>query len=292
MFRKQYKDIKITPESKIVIGLGDSFTQGKGASSIENWEKFNWDLKSYEKDSNTIFEDYENSWVNQLCKHHLTDYIPVNFGLSGCGNRATVKQLYLHPELNLEMAKEKIVIFLLSGMERFDFVNRQFNDHHNFFAMWPNPWDKTSTNYELWKIYSEDIWDDKFGYIEMLLNIVEAQMWAKANNAKFVLGSAFRNDYQRKNFQKMFSDENTKKLVDVINWDNYVYPGGYPSFTDLLVHLEDRDDLLGGGFYAWSFEQEKMSPKQYFTKCGHPSFKGHKVIADELYKFIKYKKMT
>jgi hypothetical protein len=287
----QNNDLKITSESKIVIGLGDSFTQGRGSCSIETWERFNWDLKSYKKDPNVIFEDYENSWVNQLCKYHLTDYIPVNFGLTGCGNRATVKQLYLRPELNLEMAKEKIVIFLLTGMERFDFVNREFDDHRSFFSMWPNPWDKTATHYELWKIYSEDIWDDKFGYVEMLLNIAEAQMWAKANNAKFVLGSAFRNDYQRKNFQKMFSDENTKKLVDVINWDNYVYPGGYPSFTDLLVHLEDRDDLLGGGFYAWSFEQEKMSPKQYFTKCGHPSFKGHKVIADELYKFIKYKKM-
>ena len=291
MFRSQYDNIKITSESKIVIGLGDSFTQGQGSCSIETWERFNYDLKSIQSDPHVIFENYENSWVNQLCKYHLTDYIPINFGMSGCGNRATVKQLYLHPELNIESAKEKIVIFLLSGMERFDFVNRDFNDHHTFFAMWPNPWDETSTHKDLWKIYSESIWSDKFGYIELLLNISEAQMWAKANNAKFILGSAFRTDYQLSNFENIFTDDRTKSLVDIINWDNYIYPGGYPSFTDLLVHLEDRDDLFGYGFYGWAFSQEKMTPKQYFTKCGHPSFKGHKVIADELYEFIKTKNM-
>jgi hypothetical protein len=43
--------------------------------------------------------------------------------------------------------------------------------------------------------------NDNFGYMELLLNIVEAQMWAKANRAEFIFGSAFRNDYQRKNFE-------------------------------------------------------------------------------------------
>ena len=131
MYRWQYKDINITSESKIVIGLGDSFTQGQGACKNEIWEKHNYSFDSMYKHHETLVEEYKGSWVNQLCENHLTDYIPVNLGLRGCGNRAAVKELHLHPELNLERAKEKIVIFLLSGMERFDFVNRELEFIHN-----------------------------------------------------------------------------------------------------------------------------------------------------------------
>lgn len=289
MYRWQYNDIKITPESKIVIGLGDSFTQGQGACKNEIWEKHNYSFDSMYKQHETLVEEYNGSWVNQLCENHLTDFIPVNLGLRGCGNRAAVKELYLHPELKLETAKEKIVIYLLSGMERFDFVNREYNDHHHFFAMWPNPWDKGATNPTLWKTYAEDIWDDKFGYIEMLLNIVEAQTWAKAHNAKFILASAFRKDYQKENFQKILTREHERSLIDVIDWDNYFYPDGYSCFTDLLVHLEDRDDLLGGGFYGWAMGMDKMTPKGLFTKCSHPSHEGHRIMAERLYCRIRDK---
>jgi hypothetical protein len=42
-FRKN--QIKINKNSKILIGLGDSFTQGEGACSVDVWEKCDWDLK-------------------------------------------------------------------------------------------------------------------------------------------------------------------------------------------------------------------------------------------------------
>lgn len=290
MYRWQYKNINITKDSKILIGLGDSFTQGQGACKKEIWEKHNYSFDDMYKHQETLVEEYKGSWVNQLCENHLTDYIPINLGLRGCGNRAAVKELYLHPELKLETAKEKIVVFMLSGMERFDFLNRDFVDHHHFFAMWPNPWDKGATNKKLWEIYAEDIWSDKFGYIELLLNIAEAQSWAKANNAKFILVSAFRNDYKRESFKKVLTKINEINLVDVIDWDNYLSPGGYNCFTDLLVHLEDRDDLLNGGFYGWAMGHDKMTPKGLFTKCAHPSYEGHKIIAKTLYEFITKKR--
>ena len=67
---------KLNSESKVVIGIGDSFTQGQGACPVEIWEKYDWNLKnlpsSEEQNIDNIF--YENSWVNQLCKNHLTDY--------------------------------------------------------------------------------------------------------------------------------------------------------------------------------------------------------------------------
>ena len=45
MYRWQKENIKIDKDSKIIIGLGDSFTQGEGACSVDVWEKYNWDLK-------------------------------------------------------------------------------------------------------------------------------------------------------------------------------------------------------------------------------------------------------
>ena len=295
MYRKQYKDINITPESKIIIGLGDSFTQGQGACSLELWKKHNWKLKEMGQDPNVLDSEYEGSWVNQLYLNHLNDYIPINLGMRGCGNRAAVKELYLHPKLNLEIAKEKIVIFMLSGMERFDFINRDFSDHHHFFTMWPNPWDPSSTHKNLWEIYANDIWSNSFTIIELLLNIKEAETWCKANNAKLIITNAFRDDINRNSFLKLLR-ENVKNLdesiIDIIDWNNFFYPNGYGCFTDLLINLEGRNDLIGGGFYGWAMSFNEMTPKGFLTKCAHPSINGHKVIANELYNHIKLKYLT
>ena len=38
--------------SKIIIGLGDSFTQGQGACSNELYEKYDWDLNNVKKENN------------------------------------------------------------------------------------------------------------------------------------------------------------------------------------------------------------------------------------------------
>ena len=90
MYTWQEKKININEESKILIGLGDSFTQGHGACDIKIWDKYKWDdKKMYEEYFHDVVESgFNNSWVNQLCKNHLTDFIPINFGLSGRGNRA------------------------------------------------------------------------------------------------------------------------------------------------------------------------------------------------------------
>lgn len=298
MYKYQYKDINITPESKILIGLGDSFTQGQGACSENFWEKYDWDLKKMYKhpDIELLKSEYEGAWVNQLCKNYLTDYIPINFGLRGCGNRSTLKELYLHPKLNIELAKEKIVIYMLSGMERFDFVNKDYDDHHHFFAMWPNPWDKTTTSKKLWEAYAEDIWSEEFAVIELLLNIAELKTWCKANNAKLIISSAFRSDINEENFYRIlnYREDNKMSIKDlekIIDWNNFLYPRGYKCMTDMLIDMEGRKDLLGGGFYGWSMGMKEFSPNKYFTKCSHPSYYGHKEMAKSIYEYIIEKKL-
>jgi hypothetical protein len=291
MYRWQYKDANITKDSKIIIGLGDSFTQGQGACDVHIWEKYNWNLKEmqgkYEKD--ILPYEYEGSWVNQLCKNHMPNWTPINLGMRGCGNRATIKELYLHPELGIEKSKEKIVIFAITGLERFDFINKSFCDHHHFFAMWPSPWSDGVTNKKLWEAYYENIYDDRFAAIELLLNIQEVQTWCKAHNAKFILCSAFDNRLNKKHFIEHLENKNnhlTAELINLINWNDIFRPQGFENFTDMLVHHEKRDDLKGGGFYMWAHEQKQGTPEGYFTPCAHPSYKGHALIAKSIYDYI------
>jgi hypothetical protein len=289
---------------KILIGLGDSFTQGQGACSIELWESYDWDLgKSTEKDNfNLLKSFYENSWVNQLCKNHLTDYTPINLGMTGRGNRAAVKELYLHPELKMETTKEKIVIFMLTGMERFDFVHKELNQHIHFKTMWPSNLNDGEEG-GLWKEYLNHVYSEKSAVIELLLNITEAQTWCKANNAKLILTSAFSTDYNNETFyNKIRGDKNDSKnylydnvlyiqmLLASIEWDNYLRPGGYSCVADYLCHLENRDDLIGvessAKYYDYAYSSKKMSKGGYITPCAHPSIKGHSEIAKTMYDFI------
>ena len=90
-----------------IIGLGDSFTQGHGACSVELWEKSGWIVNSVPTTAlwDYQIQYYENSWVNQLCKNHLIDYVSINMGMNGRGNRAAGSELFLHPDLELEKIK-------------------------------------------------------------------------------------------------------------------------------------------------------------------------------------------
>ena len=294
---------KITPESKLIIGIGDSFTQGQGACSSDIWEKYNWDMNNVsdadEREIDTIF--YENSWVNQLCKNHLTDYTAINFGMVGRGNRAAVKQLSMHPAFKFHTIKEKIVIFMLTGMERFDFVHKNLNQHVHFKTMWPTDSYKGEDG-PLWNEYLNCVWSDRSATIELILNINEAQTWCKANNAKLILMSAFSTDYNSETFYKKIRGEKTKEnylydnvhylneLMSMINWDLYLKPDGYNCVADLLCHLEGRDDLIGvessAKYYDYAYSSKYMSAGGFITPCAHPSIEGHKEIARSIHDFI------
>jgi hypothetical protein len=290
MYKWQYEKANITEDSKIIIALGDSFTQGQGACKTTIWDRYNWDLKVMQTqvDSKILHHEYEGAWVNQLCKNHMPDWTPINLGLRGCGNRATVKELYLHPNLGIEKAKEKIVIFLATGLERFDFINNSFGDHHHFFAMWPNPWDPTATDRKLWEAYAENVYSNKFACIEFLLNVAEVKTWCKANNAKFMLCSAFDNRINKKFFEEHVPPYNRDfaGLSDIIDWDALVKFDEQSIATDMLMNLEGKLDMGQGAFYSWAREYERGTPKGYFTPCSHPSYKGHGEIARCFYEYI------
>lgn len=306
----KYDMIKpINKNSKIIIGLGDSFTEGHGACTDELWEKCNWNLDKLPEGTAMDYQKsfYENSWVHKLCKNHLTDYIPINLGMTGRGNRGAVKELYLHPELKMETAKEKIVIFMLSGYERYDFVHREFNQHIHYQTIWPRS-DKNLDKKDLWLAYGEHAYSDRVAIIEMLLCIAEVKMWCKANDAKLILTSAFRPDYKRDIFrEKILNDcecnggktpnylkeqkDYVDRMVNIIDWDDFLRPKGYYCFSDYLLHLEGKDDMINimssSLFYKLGQSLEKLSENGYITNCSHPSQKGHEEIAKVLYEHIK-----
>ncbi len=303
MYRWQKNKIKITEDSKILIGLGDSFTQGEGACSYETWEKYNWDLKKmsdkFLRDEINI-SNMENSWVHKICEKHLTDFIPINMGMTGRGNRGAVKELYLHPDLKLEIAKEKIVVFMITAMERFDFLHKYFFDHVHYYTMWPTAGNNDIEEKTLWEAYREFIFSDRSAILELLVTVAELKTWCKLNNATLILTSAFRPEYDFKYFyDNLRGDENNfmnesanyiGKLCDIIDWEEFLRPKGFNCMTDYLCHLEDREDLISEihstKYYDYAATLEKLSPKGYITKCAHPSYLGHEAIADVIYEHI------
>lgn len=303
MYYWQEKNLKIDKNSKILIGLGDSFTQGQGACSIDLWERYNWDQDYMNQEilTDVLESNYENSWVNKICKNYLTDFTPINFGMLGRGNRASTSELFLHPELNLEIAKEKIVVFMLSGRERFDFVHKNYAEHVHFKTIWPSL-NKNNSEYEFFKNYAENVYSEKSSIIELLLNISIVKNWCILNNAKLVLISGFERDINRQSFIDNIRGEDNydntmhrhldkiENLVDIVNWDTFLYPNTKSCVTDLLLTLENREDVivgkLGENFVSYTESFDKLSEHGYITKCSHPSYKGHEVISEIIYKHI------
>lgn len=275
--------------SKLFIGIGDSFTQGQGSVSDQIYQEYGREVyNSIHRLPIDKFER-ENSWVNVICRDYLDDFTPVNLGQKGRGNRASVKELYLN---DIDPNIEKIVVFALSGMERFDFPNRDetFKQFH-FYAMFPNPWDKNTTNATLWKAYADHVYSEQFCVIETMLNILEAQTWCKANNAKLVIVSAFDMRITKEYFISNLPGLK-KELVNEIHWDKFFYPQGYRTLMHMLIDKQENDfkyaTELAHGKYFDRYTKLKKSDG-YITPCAHPSEIGHKLIADVLYQHLEEK---
>jgi hypothetical protein len=269
--------------SKLFIGIGDSFTQGQGSVSEKTYAEYGREVynSTHRLPIDTL--ERENSWVNVVCKKHLSGYTPINLGEKGRGNRAAVKELYLN---NLDSESEKIVVFALSGMERFDFPQpgKNFESHH-FYAMFPNPWDKNATHASLWKAYSEHVYSEQFCVIETMLNIMEAQTWCKANNAKLLVVSAFDMRVTQKYFIENLPGSK-KDLVNEIEWENFIEPRGYRTLMHMLIDAQEEDaelsfDLAHGGYFDRYNKLERAD--RFLTPCCHPSELGHQLIADVIY---------
>lgn len=291
----------INENSKLLIGIGDSFCAGSGSESIETWERNGWDIEKVRYDKVGQDESYENSFVNQICKKHLTDYIPVNLGVSGKGNRFAIRELFLNPTLNLEVAKEKIVIFVVSGFDRLDVAGNiveKYGRSNHSTTLWPiYNHIKGKVGYsELTTNSGESIYNEKFVVSELIIDFLTLLNWCELNNAKLLFVSGFTPELNMEHFLRWLVEGNpldmdfdktlASKLVSKIPWHRQIKPMGFDCITSMLLHLENRDDLIP--YYGFrNFKPEKITEYGYMSKCQHPTKKGHELLCDLIYDEIK-----
>jgi len=290
---------EINENSKLLIGIGDSFCAGSGSESIETWERNEWDVEKVRYDKIRQDESYENSFVNQICKKHLPDYAPINLGVSGKGNRFAIRELFLNPTLNLEIAKEKIVVFVVSGFDRLDIVNdiveKNSRSNHST-TLWP--FYKKSENKigycELTTSSGESIYNEKFVVSELMMDFFTLINWCQLHNAKLLFVSGFTPELNMKHFLRWLVNNDdddfdkilSSKLISKIPWHRQVKPMGFDCITSMLLHLEKRDDLIPNYGFR-NFNPEKITEHGYMSKCQHPTKKGHELLCDLIYEEIK-----
>lgn len=287
-------DLKIEKGSKLIIGIGDSFTYGTGTESFETWAENDWDVEKMRVSAKAQLEASEGSWVNQLCKYHMTDYVPLNLGMAGKGNRYAVRELYLNPLMELEEYEEKYVIFMPSAMERFDTPSDFSDPYYHFDTHWPVSGDPKRPGYSSLKNKDdESIACERLFVSETLLNFYDLINWCELYGAKLLFINAFTPEINRDYFIKTLHGENpyemnikiATKLVDRIPWHKQIKPMGYDSVIGMLLHLEERDDLIKNYGFR-NFNIETVSKYGWISKCQHPTLKGHKLISDIIYENI------
>ena len=232
----------------------------------------------------------------------MPDWTPLNLGMSGKGNRFAIKELMVNPLLGIEKAKEKIVVFAVSGFERFDLAKDLVGEEH-FTTQWPmyGDYKEKKLGYsELTLENGDSLYSDKFVISEFILNIIELMNWCKLHNAKLLLISAFTPEFNKNHFIDVLSSNVTStlgqmkldELIWSITWERIIRPLGFSCITDMLMHLEGWDkDLPGYGFR--NMKIETIGPNGYMTKCQHPSEKGHKLLAEIIYDHIlKYDELV
>jgi hypothetical protein len=333
MYKHQINKINdiISKTGRAIISIGCSFVQGKGAIDMEILENYNCvyqglgqalgikisedeknnllknykDIKIIHDELNFIDMEYKNSFTNILCsKYFENQYAPINLGISGCGNRASIKELYFYPEIKWNLLKEIIVIYCPSGLERFDFVNDSWDDHAKWVCMWPNPDSVEKPRRDLWLGYKQAIYSQKFEVLEQISHVQELISWCSLHNARLIITPAFDTRYNKNYFKESLSqniirdregnlksigknrsifNSDIEKYLDLFPWNNIFYPNGYPTFVDYVLSFENSSNNELQHF--WNYNG-KGSPNKWITPCAHPSAKGHDKFAELLYEYI------
>jgi hypothetical protein len=325
---------QIKKNKKAIISLGCSFVEAQGAIDQELYDRLGWDMLetgkpmvpklnkkefakllfsykdvSYDVSSN-IWDftkmEYKNSFVHVLCNNFLEGkYTPINLGLRGRGNRASIRSLYLWPQIRWDLLEEIIVIYCPSGQERFDFINDKFDSNGQYVGIWPhyNDIKEEGPRKDLWKGYGEGIYSTKTAVLEQITNFVEIQNWCKLHNAKLIVTPAFESynehaffnelnqtiirDHTQKRIKKLMIKgepkekiNHYKKLIEQVEWKNFFKPQDCETFIELCLKQENLQHR-----HFWQFNGIG-TPDRWVTKCAHPSAKAHKLFAKELHKHI------
>lgn len=286
---------KINPGDNVVIGLGDSFTQGVGAYSAETWRSIKNKNPGTHNISGQSFvkEQGDNNWVRQLTKNFLHGYKTVSLGVNGAGNRAAIKELYLNPLP--DNLGNVVVILMATGIERFDFLKNDRKtsgpeNHQKWKTIWPMTEGLRKDIGNLEQQYAKYVWSDETDTMEFLLNLAEAQSFCKSKNYKFLFGSAFDDRVNKKKLDECLSAD-SKSWLSLVDWNNYMCPANCNDFMDYIRKLENHPkitDCYNGHKFALTMSQ----PLRYITPCYHWTSDGSFAVAREIFKILKVRKLV
>lgn len=259
---------------KALIGIGDSWTQGQGGIPLKFWDQLGGRVDVCDQEAEPLFlhHELENSWVNLLCKEYYTELTPINLGMRGYGNRGAVKNLYIYND-RVKDVDGGIMIFLLSSRIRFDIYSPSgYNTgRRRFRTFYPHGGDnkhKPGEESFYRREYTEYLADG-----EVLLNILEAQMWAESHNLKFYFASAFENYDDLRHKPSLHYN-----MSDQINWGNYLTKGtNYYRYLNKLNNTPDR---------TWGDYMKLKGPDKFITNDVHPTILGYEKIAEHMFKTI------
>lgn len=338
MFESQVSIIndKIKKNNKVIISIGCSFVQGQGAIDDDLFDRYEWEylgmghplkIKADKNHTNHLLATYpelrphysngidfslmelKNSFVSVLCEKYFNgEYTPINLGQKGCGNRASIKELYFWPQIDWANVHEVIVVYVPSGLERFDFVNDLWPDHFHWKAMWPNEVANPSNGREhLWNGYNRSLYSEKFAIIEQIAHVQELLAWCNSKNARLIITPGFDRRYDREFFENelvknitrdidgkilenkgfnLFNREvkNHLYLADLWPWDLMFKPNGAKTFADMAM---DQEPVLPERHDFFFQFLGNRSPQGWMTACAHPSAKAHDLFAKLLFEKLK-----
>lgn len=324
----------IRKTKRAILGLGCSFVQGFGALDSSIYETYKWkmnppggsvirwvlnqaeqqqlvadfpDISISDASSSAInFSMHENAraFTNVLAtKYFEGKYTPLNFGRSGFGNRAAIKDLHFYPAINWDELEELIVIYAPTAPERLDLisdVSHAINQPHRWTCVWPNP--SAVSRKELSTGYKHTISSSKFETLEQLVHVQDLLTWCKLKKAKLIIVPAFSELYTRDQFiASLLTDfkrdagghivdikynpnnmESAIATTDLWPWENMFYPSNHTNWASSIIAHENPLDktyffnYLGVG-----------SPGKWITPCAHPSAKAHDLLAQQLFEHIR-----
>lgn len=215
---------QIEKNKKVIITIGDSFTEGHGSIAQKLWDNYyvegesvsagDWAFTPEQKKEileefpdildNTVqtkrlhfyVHEHNNSYGSILCNKYLQgDYTHINLGRRGNGNRSSIKDLYFCPDILWDKIEEIIVIYCPSASERYDFFNdaciSYVNQQNTWVSVWPGgyrnepPYDKNSTPYDIISYgINRSLYSYKSCVLEQIAHVQELLLWCKYKKVK------------------------------------------------------------------------------------------------------------
>lgn len=288
-----------------------------GAMDPKSW--MNHSTGEYELVTKPL--EHSQCFGNQLADY--MDYVPVNFAQNGNGNQSSINRLFNYP-IDWHKCEDIVVIWNYTDAVRTDVMNDQQLDFHqvgdDHKTMWPqhHEYDPKREKFHtgsLWHntqaSWTQTCWSDQFNYLNFLNDGNRLRTWCRAyNDAKLIILPAFvclnhptledmfcrtriirnaeqviENDVHTNNIElATYQFEANQKALNMFPWQSIIQPGGYDTFFNLALAQEGPEvvantnlgSVLGTG-----------TPTDWILPCGHPSYKGHKLLADVLHKHIE-----